>query len=221
MTFRLLALVAVCTALSGCFYPAYQAFQSPATVEPFRFEPGPELGATAGMVVDTTNYGGDSLRMGMTDLAGIELGLLARLGIARNLDVGLRLAPGLLGLADVKYRFLSGPVNAAAGLGVSFYPRTGSLYSASHVGGVAFYPVLAAGTERFFGGLRAVVLQPEGDLPGPWQFSPGAYVGASPGERVKVMPEFDVLVINQPGRLQNSYRSLLSAGAGLALALRI
>jgi len=212
---------AFCAAVSGCFYPAYQAFQSPVPAPPLSLDLGPELGVTAGVVVDTTNYGGESLRLGMTDLAGVELGVISRLGLLPNLDVGVRLSPNLLGLVDVKYRLLSFPLNVAASLGVSWYPRTGALFSTSYSGGMALYPVVAVGTERLFGGLRAVVLNEFREQHGSWQFHPGAYIGGSFGNRMRVMPEFDVLVVNQPGPSQNGYRSLLSAGAGLAILFRI
>jgi hypothetical protein len=47
-------------AVSGCFYPAYQAFQSPATLPPLRVSLGPEIGGTLGYVVDSADYSGEN-----------------------------------------------------------------------------------------------------------------------------------------------------------------
>ena len=78
-------------AVSGCFYPAYQAFQSPVTLSPLRVSVGPAIGGTLGYVVDSADYSGENPGLHKTALVGFEVGVLARLGVARNLDVGLRL----------------------------------------------------------------------------------------------------------------------------------
>jgi hypothetical protein len=178
------------------------------------------MGGTIGYVVDSANYSGEDPGLHRTDLVGLEGGVLARLGLARNFDVGLRLSPGLLGMIDAKYRFLSWPVNAAVGLGCSWYPRTGAVFEGSDIGGVAFYPVLVAGSERFFGGLRAVVLHEVNDPAGRWQFHPGAYAGASLGRRLRFEPELSVSIVDQPGPLHRGYRRLVSGGAGFTLSFR-
>jgi hypothetical protein len=207
-------------AVSGCFYPAYQAFQSPATLPPLHVSFGPEMGGTVGYVVDSVDYSGENPGLHRTDLVGLEFGVLARFGLARNFDVGLRLSPGLVGMVDAKYRFLSWPVNAAVGLGCSWYPRTGALFEGSDVGGVALYPVLVAGSDKFFGGLRAVVLHEVNDAPGRWRVQPGAFAGASLGRRLRFEPELSAGIVDQPGPMGRGYRRLVSAGAGLALSFR-
>jgi hypothetical protein len=188
---------------------------------PMHASVGPEVSATAGYIFDSSGVGGQDPGIGTTDLVGLEFGPLARFGLLPNLDVGLRLSPGLLGLADVKYRFLSGPVSAAAGLGFSFYPRTGQILSTTHVGGAAFYPVIVAGSERLFGGLRAVVLHGVEDDPGKWWFQPGAYLGASLGQRVELQPELSVGIVDQPAIRHIGYRRLIAVGAGLALSFQL
>ena len=207
-------LVGLVLATSGCFYPAYQGFQSPVTVSPFEFELGPNVGATVGYVVGSTDYGGYDPGLRTTDLVGVDFGFLARFGLLPRFDVGLRLSPGLLGMADLKYRFLSRPLNAAFSLGWSFYPRTGQLYSTSYTGGMAFYPVLAVGGDALFGGLRAVVLHEVNDNPGQWRFQPGAYVAGSFGHRVKIEPELGLFLVDQPGPFHVGSRQLAAVGAG-------
>jgi len=123
-------------------------------------------------------------------------------------------------MVDAKYRFLSWPVSAAVGLGCSWYPSTDGIMSTSLAGGIAFYPVLVLGSDKFFGGFRAVVLHEVEDKPGRWRFQPGAYAGASLGERLRFEPELSAGIVDQPGPMGRGYRRLVAAGAGFALSFR-
>ncbi len=176
----------------GCV--SYGVYQSPETVEPGSTEVG--LGTLLGHSPD--RHEDDSF------IVPIEMALLVRHGLAKNVDLGGRAWIMPLGLfeegataiglyADIRYRFIDGPVMLTGSVGVSAM-RFGEFLS------LGAYPALLAGTERFYGGLRLIFLgvrQDATDEDGPQFVTPdepvvGIVAGASFGDRWIVRPELNV-----------------------------
>lgn len=179
--FALLPLVFVPLLLTGC---AFTVAQSPETVAPGRVFAG-------GLASLGLNTGAGTVK---PFLAGSELGVYGRAGLARNLDAGVRLSiPAGLG-ADIKYALLSRRQRLAVGIGASFLPWVvPPLVDSSRRMSVGIYPLLVGGTPNLFGGVRGIGLVhfDRGALARyHYLAGPQVFLGASLGRRrIRVLPE--------------------------------
>jgi hypothetical protein len=172
---------------AGCL--SYGVFQTPETVEPGSTEAG--LGMMWCHLPDRDEE--DSF------IFPFEVAAIVRHGLAENLDIGGRgwFMPmertNMVGLyADMRYRFIDGPVMLTGSVGVSAR-RYGEHLT------LGAYPALLAGTERYYGGLR-LMLQTvreagtDDEKPPfmPYEPTIGITAGASFGTRLIVRPELNV-----------------------------
>jgi hypothetical protein len=161
-------------ALGCCVYTSFQTAQT--------LSPG---SVTAGLQFGGGGYFGNPGGV----KPSLDLGPTVRVGIVRDLDVGLRPA-SLCG--DIKYQFLHGPLAGALDLEVSRFPRTNIYFfgdGTDYVENIGFYPTVLFSGNHYFCGLRVICLRQieEGQLSTP--VLPGVVAGLSVGRRFRFVPE--------------------------------
>jgi hypothetical protein len=173
---------------SGCFY---SVLQTPEVLPPGEMSLGPILGTGAGYYVGS-EYFTDGVRP-----AELELGVMLRKGIVKNLESGLRFSVPLGGMVDVKYQLLRGRFLLAADLGFSqsLPADLGSLSRDRRTYSV-LYPMLLAGTGRYYGGIKtACIYERHTDAHrSATRIQPGVFFGAACGRRWKVLPEVNTFL---------------------------
>jgi hypothetical protein len=183
---RLSFVLAVATLLmgSGCYYAALQTAD---TLPPGKVQLGLRMGA------GYMYYHPESLLM----LIPTELGLSARVGLARRLDVGIVFWPLLNGLVDVKYQFRDGPLRLAADLGFSSgVPIDMGFDSHDRVFTMNFCPAFIACGEHWYAGTRLIYTRSrhiDSHRTGV-NWRQGIFAGGSFGRRFRLLPELDLYV---------------------------
>jgi hypothetical protein len=108
----------------------------------------------------------------------------ARKGLAKKTDGGLKifgLPCGFGGIvADIKYHLFDGPISVSGDLGAS----VSAIKVEDYQWTFALYPMIIAGTDRAYVGVRSSYV-------GIWGFGhiPGVFVGGSLGDTFRIMPE--------------------------------
>jgi len=157
--------------VQGC--GVYTTYQSARVLPPGHVAPGLECGFGAVPAV-----GGFPVM--------IDLGPAVRVGVAKDVDVGVR--PTLL-YADAKYQFLRGPLDGAFDLGVSYWPTTNvDMWSTDYYQDFGVYPmVLFSGAHYFYGARLVYIRQVHNDRVSNL-LMPGAIAGLSVGNRFRFLP---------------------------------
>ena len=120
----------------------------------------------------------------------LDLGPAVRVGIAKNVDVGLR--PTLL-YADVKYQFRKGPLDGAFDLGVSYWPTTNAdPFGMDYIQEFGLYPMVLFSRAHYFYGARAVCVRQVRNDRVSILLMPGAIAGLSIGNRFRFLPSIGV-----------------------------
>jgi hypothetical protein len=192
MNARCSALMVLVFLAAGCYHPAY--------VSP---EPIPAGEYCGGVGLAGFSYGpGDYL--------GASGMVHARFGFGAGLDAGLRLSfpDGIYG--DVKWNFASEPLLLTADLGGSYIGAEENDMSEHFISDtvtLSIYPGLLVGTKTLYGGMRLRIRRGYGarysHRPPGWSYTPSAMIGASFGDRFRVMPEAEAFweVGEKPGVL--------------------
>jgi hypothetical protein len=180
---------------SGCFY---SVLQTPEVLPPGKVSLGPAL--TAGGMYDGGFGPGE-----------VELSLITRVGVARNIEAGLRLSNVLGGMVDVKYQLLHKPFLMAADLGFSciYMPAIDFMSHSDPQTVFALCPALLVGTERYYAGVKLM-----GSLTPTPYLMPGFVLGAAFGRRFKALPELNAYFAPARGSAP------AGAVAGLAVGLQ-
>jgi hypothetical protein len=176
---------AIVLAIAGCYQPAY-------------ISPEP---LAAG------DYCGSLALTGYTDPYYAGLALQGRAGLGAGLDAGIRLSfPGELcpfvpvGLyGDIKWNYLSSPFLLTADIGC-WYENVAEGDMSEHFiddsTWWAVWPGMLIGSRTLYGGARLMIRRGYGMKLGPappgWNLVPALSVGASFGDRFRVMPQAEV-----------------------------
>jgi hypothetical protein len=202
--FCLLLTVSSLLLASGCYYAV---LQTPDTLPAGKVQVDLRVGGAY------MYYRPESLSMFFPS----DLGLGARVGLARRLDAGIAFSPFLTGLIDVKYRFCDRPVRLAADIGLSSgAPIDVGFDSNDRMFTTSFCPAVIAGGESWYAGARLMYsLTRHVDFHSThisWQ--QGAFVGGSFGHRLRLLPELDLYVpLNQSyEKIPNSVKVSLTVG---------
>jgi len=156
----------------GC--GVYTTYQTARVLPPGHVAPALELGLGAAPALDDG-------RPWMFDM-----GPAVRVGIAKNIDVGVR--PTLL-YADVKYRFLRGPQDGAFDLGVSYWPKTNTDWMGMDYNqDFGLYPMVLFSAAHYFYGARLIYIRHVRNDRVSNYLMPGVIVGLSIGRGFRFLP---------------------------------
>ena len=197
---------------AGCFYLVQQ---TPEPVLPGEVTLGPCAHFGPGWVIP------DSVEPGVSRGAGpsAELGGQLRIGIAKNLDAGLRVSLPPAAMIDLKYLLMRKPFLLTIDPGFAYVPPypTGMLYDEPDENSECFagYLTLLAGSEQFFGGPRLMGYFPVGQSTEKFLLG-GLMLGASFGRTFRLLPELNLLL----HRESDAWDVLLALGIGAQFRLR-
>ncbi len=182
---RVMMMFAAAMAVAGCYQPAY--------ISPEPLPAGDYCGSVA-----VTNY---------TEPCFVGVIVQGRAGLGAGLDAGIRLSfPGGLcqlvpvGLyGDIKWNFLSSAYFFTADLGC-WYENVGEGDMSEHFiddsTWWAVWPGLLFGSRTLYGGARLMIRRGYGmeigHAPPNWTIVPAILIGASFGDRFRVMPQAEV-----------------------------
>jgi hypothetical protein len=197
----------------ACISCSFTTFQSPETVKP-------------GNIVFGLGFGGGFAQLEEEVSPILETNLYMRLGLARNLDFGLRNISAYGFAGDLKYQFLQEP-NVAFSFGASYMSvphldlHSGPPSVEETDRYFVVYPVLLVGEEKLYGGLRCTYWSER--CHGIWYsgtrtyntFLPGIMVGAAVGKRFKIMPELNFCLVFSNKEVPTGF--VLMAGLGFQL----
>jgi hypothetical protein len=177
---NVLMVLIVFAALNLTHCVSFTTFQTPEVMEKGEAKAG----------VGVSGYGSGGI--GVIDIYG-------RWGLGGQTDLGLKIAgipPFFLLKGDVKYQFIEDPLNMSASMGVSYMGLDGnSTYG--------FYPMVLAGGQHFYGGLKGIFFSgrfsledEDGDTTFSTDFATekpllGAVLGARFGKKLQVLPELN------------------------------
>lgn len=175
---RLLLCVMLVILVQGC--AVFTSYETARVLPPGHVAPGLGFG-----------FGGAPRTGGPVE--GEFWGPAVRIGIARNVDIGLR---PMLFSADVKYQFLRGPTDGAFDLGVSYAP---TFVAPGDVPGddqpdrfqaAGLYPMVLFSGEDYFYGARFMCIREvvQGRVT-TYLIMPGVVAGLSIGGRFRFTPE--------------------------------
>lgn len=190
MSRRILVILVATMMFCGCV--SHTTFQSPRVLDPGQANVG--LGG-AGWVQrhDTHRHHGF--------LEGV---LYGRVGVTRNLDVGIKLFGPFGGIfGDVKYQLWQRPPFVSADLGFS-YGRFGDMPdSGDDFDYLGFYPMVLFGYEDLYGGVKLIYVEEvrhrkygPGGTETERYSRPGIVVGTSVGSKVRMRPEMNIYKIS-------------------------
>jgi hypothetical protein len=193
---RLALIFAVALAVAGCYQPAY------ISPEPLA------AGDYCGSLAITGVYSASLQGVGIPYAPSATLILQGRKGLGAGFDAGVRLsAPGELVwiipaelYGDIKWNFLSTPCLLTADLGATWRMSYSSDILEHYMSDPiswAVWPSLLIGSTTWYCGTRLMVRHGYGTRfshPGPiWTVGTGVLVGASFGDRFRVMPQTEAL----------------------------
>ena len=187
--------------IQGC--SIYTTYQTARVLPPGHVAPALELGFGAAPPV-----GGYPIMF--------DMGPAVRVGIARNIDVGVR--PTLL-YADVKYQFLRGPQDGAFDLGVSYWPKTNIdwMLGMDYIQDFGLYPMVVFSAAHYFYGARLIYIRQVRNDRVSNYLMPGAIVGLSVGRGFRFLPAAGLYYCAPDGR---SRERPLAFGIGFGLELQ-
>jgi hypothetical protein len=182
---RVVMMSVVTLTVVGCYQPAY--------VSPEPLTAGDYCGSLAltGQTDDIFGFGASGMLQG-------------RVGFGGGFDAGIRLSfPGEIWAriplelyGDVKWNFLSSPYLFTADVGCSYYHTVeGDLseHFISDTVSLALWPSLLVGSRTCYGGPRLMIRRGSGmelgHAPPNWVYAGGVLLGASLGNRFRVMPQ--------------------------------
>ena len=160
-------------------------FQSAQTIEDGKFA---LTGGTVGFIEE-----GD---------AGIFPEIGFRYGMTNRADLGLKLVLPLLIVGDIKYELIQAPVTISFDFGFSVFPDDN--YRA-----VALYPMLIAGTDKWYVGVKKTYARYTGTdiFWGTYEYDevvwypPVIVIGGVFGEKLRILPELNIYTPNDDGEI--------------------
>jgi len=183
---RAIALGALLLALAGCYHPA---FVSPEPLDAGDFCAGI---AVTGLMTPSTSSG-----------AIVSQGAArVRYGFGSGFDAGIRLAVPDGPCADVKWNLLKAPFLPTTDVGGASYAVTVGMPSEFPLDTTlryGIYPAVLVGTRVFFGGIRLSAqysLEAHGPNRSGWSYWPALLAGASAGDRARIMPGIEVVLVS-------------------------
>ena len=185
MRFRpILPVITICSLFncSGCV--SYSTLQSAKTLEPGDVILG------GGVAIPVTNEG-----------ASLVPEIDARVGIINMFDVGARYIYPSLYFFDGKVQIIDGSIALSADLGWSWFSYSGSS-GGSRGTTTCWYPMLIAGQEHWYVGIKEVYFSTEGEFEffglnkfeGSGWITTNIVAGGIIGDKVRLLPEVNIII---------------------------
>ncbi len=166
----------------GCV--SYSTLQSAKTLEPGQVLIG------GGSAIPITDKG-----------LGLVPELNARVGVVQNIDVGAKYILPYLYFFDGKVQLIDAPITLSADLGWSYFLYTGSS-GKSRGKTTCWYPMLIAGQENWYVGIKEVYFSTEGEFEffglnkfeGSGWLTTNIVAGGIIGEKIRLLPEVNIII---------------------------
>jgi hypothetical protein len=168
---------------SGCM--SYSTLQSAKTLDPGTLQLG------AGGAFPATENG-----------MGVILEGSARVGVAKNFDIGAKYSLPLLWFFDAKLQLVKEPVAISADLGWSYFHYDGDFSRSSKGTTTCWYPTILAGQDHWYCGAKRVYasLDAQFEFYGLYTYQASGwiythlFVGGIIGDKVRLLPEVNFIV---------------------------